>query len=56
MITKLYHNVSDTAKVGEPLVDIRLEPGVEIPAAAKGLLIHRRFEGFILYFSRTGCY
>lgn len=26
-IAKLYHNVNDTANVGEPLVDIQLEKG-----------------------------
>lgn len=35
IISKLYYNVSDTAKVGEPLVDIRVEHDVEVPAAAK---------------------
>jgi len=35
IISKLYYNVSDTAKVGEPLVDIRVEHDAEVPAAAK---------------------
>ena len=34
-IVKLYYDVNDTAVVGEPLVDIKLEEGVEIPAGAK---------------------
>lgn len=35
IIAKLYYNVGDTAKVGEPLVDIRVEHDAEVPAAAK---------------------
>ncbi|CAF0956114.1 unnamed protein product [Adineta ricciae] len=31
-IAKLHYNVNDTAKVGEPLVDIRVEHGVDVPA------------------------
>jgi 2-oxoisovalerate dehydrogenase E2 component (dihydrolipoyl transacylase) len=34
-ISKLYYNVGETAKVGEPLVDIKLEHGAEIPAGTK---------------------
>ncbi|CAF4713093.1 unnamed protein product [Rotaria sp. Silwood1] len=34
-IVKLYYNVGDTAIVGEPLVDIKLEEGVEVPVGAK---------------------
>jgi len=34
-IAKLYHNIGDTAKVGEPLVDIKLEDGVELPVGTK---------------------
>lgn len=55
MITKLYHNVSDTAKVGEPLVDIRLEPGVEIPAAAKGKVGEYFHEEIIGFSCICGC-
>lgn len=29
-IVKLYHNVNDIARVGQPLVDIKLPPGVDI--------------------------
>ncbi|CAF4668117.1 unnamed protein product [Rotaria sp. Silwood1] len=34
-IVKLYYNVGDTAIVGEPLVDIKLEEGVEVPVGTK---------------------
>lgn len=34
-IVKLYYNVNDTAKVGEPLVDIKHEEGVILPAGTK---------------------
>ncbi|CAF3332934.1 unnamed protein product [Rotaria socialis] len=34
-ILKLYYNVGDTAKVGEPLVDIKLEQGNNIPVETK---------------------
>ncbi|CAF2564481.1 unnamed protein product [Rotaria sp. Silwood2] len=34
-IAKLYYNVGDTAIVGEPLVDIKLDQEVDVPAATK---------------------
>lgn len=35
IIAKIHHNVNDTANVGEPLVDIQLDQGAEIPAGVK---------------------